>query len=125
MDKSEEDEKKAAGKENSKKNKKKGGKDLYQCEDCDYTCPKFTTLNKHKNTKHVGHTCNVCGKNLTNSKDLIQHVAIEHNEEDVIINNILHMDNGNEDTDDDRKKEFESNKESSFVWSESMLDEYL
>ena len=53
---------------------------------------------------------------------MLQHVAIEHNEEDTIINNMLLMDNENEVTD---VKETKNHKESSFVWSESMLDEYL
>ena len=119
----EEEEKKLAdGKEKSDKIKKKYGKEIYKCEDCDYTCKKFTTLCKHKNTKHIGHNCKVCGKNLTNSMALLQHVAIEHNEEDTIINNMLLMDNEKEVTD---VKETKNHKESSFVWSESMLDEYL
>ena len=115
----------AVVKENSHKNKKKAGKDPYQCEDCDYTCKKFTTLSKHKNSQHIDHMCEVCGKNLNNSMDLLRHVAIEHNEEDVIINNIIHMDNEKVDTDVDRKKEAKGHEDSSFVWSESMLDEYL
>ena len=35
------------------------------------------------------------------------------------------MDNEKVDTDVDKKKEAKSHKESSFVWSESMLDEFL
>ena len=67
-------------------------KDVYKCEVCDYTCQKFTTLNKHRNTKHIGHVCQVCGKNLSNAMNLLQHVAIEHNEEDTILNSIISMD---------------------------------
>ena len=121
----EEEKKSAIVKENSDKNKKKAGKDPYQCEDCDYTCKKFTTLSKHKNSKHINHMCKVCGKNFNNSMNLLRHVAIEHNEEDVIINNIIHMDNEQVDTDVDRKKEAKGQEDSSIVWSESMLDEYL
>ena len=64
---------------------KKTNKYVYKCQICDYTCKKFTTLNKHKNTKHIGHVCKVCGKNLNNAMDLLQHVAIEHKEEDAIL----------------------------------------
>ena len=38
---------------------------------------------------------------------------------------VLHIDNEKVDTDVDKKKEAESHKESSFVWSESMVDEFL
>ena len=37
--------------------------------------------------------------------DLLQHVAIEHNEEDAILNNMIFMDNENADTNADRSKE--------------------
>ena len=124
-DPSEKEEKLSAEKESSKKKKKKTVKELYMCEDCDYTCLKFTTLSKHKNTKHIGHTCKVCSKNFTNPKDLQQHVAIEHNEEDAIINNMLDNDKEKVNAGVDGKKESEIHKESSFEWKESMLDEFL
>ena len=54
--------------------------------------------------KHIGHDCKVCGKNLTNSMELLQHVAIEHDEEDVILNSIISMDNDKADTDIDGRK---------------------
>ena len=109
--------------------KTKDGKDSYKCEVCDYTCKKFETLNKHRNTKHTGHACKVCGKNLINSMELLQHVAIEHNEEDEILNNFISMENGKADTHGDRRnKDIENEhleKEKEFVFSESMLDEFL
>ena len=71
-----------AVKEKDDRIKTKGGKDSYKCEKFDYFCKRFETLNKHRNTKHTGHACNVCGKNLINSMELLQRVAIEHNEED-------------------------------------------
>ena len=41
--------------------------------------------------------------------ELLQHVAIDHNEEDEILNNIISMENGKADTDGDgRNKEIEN-----------------
>ena len=73
------------------------------CDMCDYKCKKQTTFRKHTNTKHdQSLKCSVCGKSFT-SKDLLEdHTILDH------------MD-----------LEFESQKDTSFVFSESMLDEYL
>ena len=46
---------------------------------------------------------------------LISHIAIEHNEEDEILNEVLHSTPNNLETD----------KNSSFVFHESMLNEFL
>ena len=51
-----------AVKEKDDRIKTKEGKDSYKCEKFDYFCKRFETLNKHRNTKHTGHACNVCGK---------------------------------------------------------------
>ena len=51
-----------AVKEKDDRIKTKGGKDSYICEVCDYTCKKFETLKKYRNTKHAGHAGKVCGK---------------------------------------------------------------
>ena len=74
-----------------------------QSDICDYRCKKQTTLRKHTNTKHNQDKKNyVCGKSFT-SKDLLEdHTILDH------------MD-----------LEFESQKDTSFVFSESMLEEYL
>ena len=73
------------------------------CDMCDYKCKKQTTFRKHTNTKHgQNQKCNVCGKSFT-SKDLLEdHTILDHID-----------------------LEFESQKDTSFVFSESMLDEYL
>ena len=58
---------------------------------------KFENL-KQRNTKHTGHACKVCRKHLINSLELLQHVPIEHNEEDKILNNFISMEKRKADT---------------------------
>ena len=40
--------------------------------------------------------------------ELLQHVAIEHNEEDEILNNFIFIENGKADTHGDGKKDIEN-----------------
>ena len=94
--------------------KDKSGKDV-KCELCDYRCEKQTTLKKHINSKHTEQKCNISGKEFETSMKLISHIAIEHNEEDEILNEVLHSTPNNLETD----------KNSSFVFHESMLNEFL
>ena len=58
--------------------------------------------------------------------EVFQHLTIEHNEEDAILNDIIRMDNEKADIHMYKRKEAEGKKESSFVLSESIavLDEY-
>ena len=100
----EEEKKNGRWKRKDLQEKTKAGKNVSKCELCDYTCQKFTVLSKHNNTQHIGHACKDCGKNLNNSMDLLQHVAIEHTEEDAILNDIKHINKERADTDVDRNK---------------------
>ena len=94
--------------------KDKSGKDV-NCELCDYRCEKQTTLKKHINSKHTEQKCKTCGKEFETPMKLISHIAIEHNEEDEILNEVLHSTPNNLETDIN----------SSFVFHESMLNEFL
>ena len=67
------------------------------------------------NSKHTEQKCKICGKEFETSMKLISHIAIEHNEEDEILNEVWHSTPNNLETD----------KNSSFVFHESMLNEFL
>ena len=85
-----------------------------KCELCDYRCEKVATLKKHINSTHTKHKCKICGEEFDTSMALLSHVAIEHNEEDDVLNGFLHS------TPKDKE-----NKESSFDSSDVMLNKYL
>ena len=85
-----------------------------KCELCDYRCEKLPMLKKHINSKHMEQKCKVCGKMFETSMKLVSHVAIEHNEEDKILNEVLHS-----------TPNSDPHKNSSFVFHESMLNEFL
>ena len=75
--------------------------DLVYCEICEYKCKKESTLRKHVNTKHNQYQkCYECGKMFDSKESLECHKEKGHGQEEVI-------------------------KDTSFVFSESMLDEYL
>ena len=59
--------------------------------------------------------CNICGKQFETSRNLSSHVAIEHNEEEEVLNVILGSASHLE----------KDSKNSSFVFNEAMLDEFL
>ena len=63
-------------------------------------------MTKHMNTKHAEQKCNVCQKVFGTSIEVLQHVAKEH---------ISDKDSNN----------YEGQGETSFVYSESMLDEFI
>ena len=94
--------------------KDKSGKDVKR-ELCDYRCEKPTTLKKHIKSEHAEQKSKICGKKFETSMKLICHIAIEHDEEDEILNEVLHSTPNNIDTD----------KNSSFVFHESMLNDFL
>ena len=74
---------------------------LVYCEICEYKCKKESTLRKHVNTKHNQYQkCYECGKMFDSKESLECHKEKGHGQEEVI-------------------------KDTSFVFSESMLDEYL
>ena len=71
------------------------------CKKCDYKCKKKNTMRKHVNTKHSQfHKCYSCGE-MFNTKDSLEaHREKIHGEEETV-------------------------KDTSFVFSESMLDEFF
>ena len=84
----------------------------FKCDLCDYRCEKSTTLKKHMNTKHTKQKCSMCSVEFKTSIDLLSHVAREHHdEEEVRLQSTPKSDSKQEKPD--------------FVFSESMLDEFL
>ena len=63
-------------------------------------------MTKHMNTKHAEQKCNVCQKVFGTSIEVLQHVAKEH-------------------ISDKDSKDYQGKGETSFVYSESMLDEFI
>ena len=87
----------------------------YKCELCDYRSEKNAHLKKHITSKHSVHKCKVCHKEFKNSMDLVSHVAKEHLEDEEVLS-VQFTSTPNSD---------EGGKHTSFVFSESMLDEFL
>ena len=86
----------------------------FKCDQWSYKAQKLKTLKKHLNTKHTEQKCKVCKKEFTNSMELVSHVANEHGEEEECIAKAQST-----------PKSYGQAKLSSFVFSESMLDEFL
>ena len=101
-------------------------KDQLKCGKCDYKCQKVGTLQKHMNTKHEEHQCKQCKEKLPSFMDLLKHVSKNHYRDedeqkinakkDELLDNLLLKD-----LEDDK----EYTKDTSFVFRESMLDEFL
>ena len=70
---------------------------------------------KHITSKHSVHKCKVCQKEFKNSMDLVSHVAKEHLEDEEALS-VQSTSTPNSDR---------GGKHTSFVFSESMLDEFL
>ena len=76
----------------------KEGEGWIACNLCDYKCKKDKTMNKHTNSKHEGYkTCEVYERKFTSFESIQAHKESEHIRE----------------------------SEEEFVFSESMLDEFL
>ena len=101
-------------------------KDQFKCKNCDFKGTKEETLQKHINTKHEEHQCKECKEKLPSFMDLLKHVSKYHfkdkddqklkAEQDELFDNML-------------LKDLEENQEhetySNFVFSESILDEFV
>ena len=71
------------------------------CDSCEYKCKKKNTIKKHMRTKHSQClSCDECGKKFASEYSLEKHKEKEH-------------------------EEIENESDQSFVFSESMLDEFL
>jgi hypothetical protein len=86
-----------------------------KCELCEYRCDKNPTLKKHINTKHSEQKCKICRKEFKTSMELVSHVAEEHHLEEDSFSVEFHS----------TPKGSEENKNSSFVFSEYMLDQFI
>ena len=95
-------------------------KEQLNCEHCDYYCKKTATMNKHMVTKHAMDrkekdkqisSCNQCEEKFKTLIELQIHIANKHSDED------------GEMTQEISTPSYEH--ESSFVFSESMLDEFV
>ena len=88
----------------------------FKCEHCNYSCEKLSTLKKHTQSKHTMQKCKICSKEFKTAMEVIIHVSNEHQEQE----------------EEEEGVQFESTPKSgkggqkaSFVFSESMLDEFL
>ena len=86
----------------------------FKCDQCKYKAQKLNILKKHINTTHTEQKCKACRKEFKTSMELVSHVADEHVEEE----------EWNVKAQSTPKSDGEA-KVSSFVFSESMLDEFL
>ena len=114
--------------------------EFFNCTKCKYKCKKELVLKKHMINKHEEHGCEKCGNKLPTSFELLLHAtkhhskkcktcgeefetsmnlrsheAKEHIEEDEILNIILN----------NTPKLGKESKNSSFVFHESMLNEFI
>ena len=82
---------------------------------CKYRCEKPNTLQKHINTKHTKQMCSICSVEFGTSMNLLSHIAREHYDDEEVCCIKLQS-----------TPKSESEKEQQdFVFSESMLDEFL
>ena len=84
-----------------------------KCDQCNCKAQKLNTLRKHKKSKHTEQKCKVCEKIFKTSMDLVSHVANEHIEEEEWKVKAQSTPNSDGEV-----------KLSSFVSSESLLDEF-
>ena len=100
--------------EDKSKEEEKSAK-YFKSEHCDYNSEKLATLKKHKNTKHTGQKCKVCNKEFKTSTELVTHVSKEHDDQEEAWSVKFQS----------TPKSDKEENESSFVFSESMLDDFL
>ena len=86
----------------------------FKCNQCSYKAQKLKTLKKHINTKHTEQKYKVCKKEFKTAMELVSHVANKHGEEEEWIVKAQST-----------PKSDGQVKLSSFVFSESMQDEFL
>ena len=95
--------------------------ELLDCQHCSYKCKKETTLEKHMITKHQEHPCKECKKKFSTFMELLNHVAKYHFQEQGEVQG-----EGEEiETTGNPLEDKRGTKESDFVFSEFMLDEFL
>ena len=75
------------------------GSGLMTCEKCDYSCKEKNTLDNHMKSNHEAKQCNQCKKRFSSFSDVLEHDQKEHQSGEV-------------------------QNDTSFVFSESMLDEF-
>ena len=92
---------------------------MFKCNMCNYECKRESTFKKHIISKHEDHICKECEKNLPSFVDLMKHIAKHHCKE--VKDNDMKDDSENYEKEDEEK----TTKEKSFVFSESMLDEFI
>jgi hypothetical protein len=95
--------------------------DLYKCTKCEYRCKKEATLKKHMLTQHQDHACKECKEIFSSFMELLKHVADQHFKEQNEVENI----EAHGEVSEIEKDIKEGGKDQPFVFSESMLDEFL
>ena len=123
--------------EKKSKEEEKSAK-YFKCDQCDYKSEKIASLKKHNDTKHIEQKCKVCNEEFKTSKELITHVANKHATQEEAWS-VKFQSTPKSDKEKEREadelldnmllKDLEDNEEykkgSSFVFRESMLDEFL
>ena len=105
------------------KAKKSDGKVvMFNCNNCNYECKKEKRLKKHIITKHEYHMCKECEENLPTFLDFIKHIAEHHCTE---LKDLNDMKDQSKTEVDEKEDEEKSTKANSFVFSESMMDEFI
>ena len=87
----------------------------FKCDHCEYKCKKHSTLKNHKHLKHTVHMCKICSEEFKTPMELVSHVAKDHHEEEEVWN-VKHQ---------STPKSDKETINSSFVFSESMPDDFL
>ena len=87
--------------------------DQLTCDLCEYKCKRKATMQKHRNTKHTKQmwTCEQCGEKFKTSSELETHIVGKHNVYSEAMSG--------------SSTPLECQDEPSFVFSESMLDEFI
>ena len=88
-----------------------------KCDICSYSCKKQSVLKKHIKSNHEGHKCSFCEKSFKTMSEVLQHKAQKHKEKIKEIDILDNIENGSEDFN-------EVDQDTSFVYSESMLDKF-
>ena len=99
---------------------------LINCNKCNYQCKKQATLDKHILTKHDEHVCKECPEKLSSFMELLKHVAKHHHDNEVVVQGKVSEDSFVEQEAENLDKyKDKGDKDSSFIFEESMLDEFL
>ena len=99
--------------------------ELKACIECKYKCKKEDTLKKHMTTKHSEHKCKDCQEKLPTFMHLLKHVAQHHYKDQSEKQEEQYKGHPEDDAILNGAEENQDKEAYSFVFHESMLDEFL